>query len=327
MKRYFIFSVILFTVFNFPASGFAQNESEPEQEEKTIVIPPLFQYPVVPDGMDWVEGSEWLAEHFWDDFDFKQASVGQQPLNHAFATWTFPLRYAKKESAMRDVEALIKKLDKNPTLLLQFTRAAEYSIYSPTSAQTWIDEIYLPFLTAVAKNKKVSKAVKARYAMQQKVLENTRIGNPVPAFNFTSRSMSSETFSPAGKFSIVEFGDPSCSDCQMARIALKTDDLIRELMDGGYLDIFFIIPDVEKGDTSWIEEVYDYPDSWIVGAAEGLDEILDIRVSPSLYLFDSSGNLLMKNVNLNDLRQRLDNESESLRNVRISVDDTVGVNE
>lgn len=306
MKIDFIKYIAVLAAFGCSFGSMAQETADQTNEEvKTVVLPPLFDYPVAPEDLDWTQRSEWLAEHFWDTFDFKQSAVGQQQLNHAFATWILPLRYSNATVSMNAVDQLLKKLDKNPTLLLQFTRAADYCIHAPESAQMWIDDVYLKFLDAVLRNKKVSKTMKAKYQAQQKVLLNTRVGSPLPAFEFTSRTGSKQNFVPNGKLTLVEFGDPECSDCQMMRIALNNDDEIKNYIAQGLLDICFIIPDVESGDLSWLEQIYDYPDSWTVGAAEGLDDILDIRLSPSIYLIGSDGNLLLKNTGLNAVRDTM----------------------
>lgn len=300
--------ILLLTAFMAACGTVAAQDTTGEDtaaENSQIVLPPLFQYPVAPEEMDWNERSSWLVEHFWDPFDFKQQAVGQHQLNHAFYTWTVPMHYSSSEVTYKAVEALMKKLEKNPTLLLQFTRAAEYNIYDPETAQVWVDDLYLPFLKAVAKNKKVSAALRTRYAMQEKTLDNTRLGRPLPAFAYTDRTGAKRTFCAEGVATIVEFGNPSCSDCQMARIALKGDDYIRELTQSGQLKIFFIIPDVDPDDTSWMMDVMDYPDSWTVGAAEGLDDIIDLRLSPGLFLIDPSGNIRLKNTGLDQLRREL----------------------
>lgn len=306
MKFHYIRYVLLVAVLGCSFGSYAQdNTDESVEETKTVVLPPLFQYPVAPEDLDWTQRSEWLAKNFWKDFNFKQSAVGQQQLNHAFYTWILPLRYAKAEVSMAAVDDLIKKLDKNPTLLLQFTRAAEYCIYSPESAQMWIDDIYLKFLDAVLRNKKVSKTLKAKYQAQQKVLLASRVGSPMPAFTYTSREGTKTNFAPKGKLTLVEFGDPFCYDCQMMRIALNNDDEIKNYISQGLLDIAFIIPDVDADDNSWMEETLDYPANWTVGAAEGLDDILDIRLSPSLFLVDADGTLLLKNAGLGNLRDAL----------------------
>lgn len=297
-----------------PAAAQDDLSADNVTQNQTILLPPLFDYPVAPEGLDWSESSRWLVEHFWDNFDFKQKAVGQQQLIHAYYTWCVPMQYADRQTVFEAVNRLIKKLEKNPTLLLQFTRAAEYNVYSPETAQMWIDELYIPFLDALIKNKKVSDVQKARYSVQRTTLRNSTIGRPVPAFTFKTPDGDTFKFNPPkGKMAIVEFGNPLCSDCQLARIALRNDDTVSRLVDAGVLDVYFIIPDVDEDDTSWMEQMSDYSDkSWIAGAAQGLDDILDIRLSPSLYLFDASGNLLLKNIDLDRLREGLDREMENM---------------
>lgn len=301
-------------------NGYAQDTGVPDtsEEDKTIVLPTLFDYPVAPEDLDWTARSEWLGTHFWDSFDFKKTSVGQQQLNHAFNTWIVPLSYSDANVAYKAVDDVIKKLDKNPTLLIQFTKAAEYGLYAPATAPVWMDGIFLKFLDAVEKNKKVPQTYKTRYGHERKLLNNTQVGAPATPFMYTSREGRKEKFAPRGKFSLVEFGDPECPDCQMTRISLKNNADVNRYKDAGYLDIYFFITDADENDLSWTEEVMDYPDSWIVGASEDAEDNLDIRLVPSLFLYDSEGNLVMKNVRLSDVYAKLAELIEPLMVIPVS---------
>ena len=296
-----IISLLLLLPFSLCSFYVKADEEENEVEDKTIVLPPLFEFPVASEELDWNDRSDWLVSHFWEPFDFKQSAVGQHQLNHAFSTWMVPMRYAALPTIFASVDNLIKKLEKNPTLLLQFTRAAEYAIYDPETAELWIDPVYMKFIEALKSNKKISQTYKTKYGRQLTTLENSKVGYPVAPFKFTSRSGEKLTFAPSGKITLVEFGNPECPDCQMARIAIKRDDTISNLFNEGLLDIYFIIPDIDESDLTWTQEVMDYPDNWIVGASDDVSDILDIRVSPCIYLFDSEGRLLLKNVHLNDV--------------------------
>lgn len=137
-----------------------------------LVLPPLFEYPVAPEEMPWEERSNWLVEHFWDNFDFKQKSVGQSQMIHAFRTYVVPMHLADKDVAVKSVDALIKKIQKNPGLLLQFTQAAERTIYEPQTSELMIDEVYVRFLKAVTANKKIPELRRARYKSHLNSLEH-----------------------------------------------------------------------------------------------------------------------------------------------------------
>lgn len=289
-----IFSAVFATA---PSILIAQNSSDNEesQEQNVIVIQPLFEYPSAPEDLDWISRSNWLMEHFWDNFDTKQSAVGQIPLNHAFKTWCVPLRFADKDIAFESLSKLLKRLEKNPTLLLQFTKAAEYNIYNPSTAEIWADDFYIPIIEALIANKKVPKIQKARYTLQIERLKNCKIGSILPQFSYRDLTGQPRTFDTGRKYMILEFGDPDCIDCQMTRISIKQNDLIKRLVDEDVLGIGFLIPDSDPEDTDWMESLSGYPENWIVGAASELDDIFDLRLTPSLYFLSPQGIIMLKN--------------------------------
>lgn len=123
--------------------------------QEIIEIDPLFQYPSAPEELSSIQDkSNYLVNHFWEPMDFKdKKAVDQNALNDAFKVYCVPMRWADKERALVSVDKLIEKISKNPTLLIQFTKAAEENLYSPR-ADVWIDEVYLRFLNAIVKTRR-----------------------------------------------------------------------------------------------------------------------------------------------------------------------------
>lgn len=264
------------------------NSSEP------IVLEALFELPVVPDEItDIMHRSNYFVEHFWDPMDFKQTAVGQHQLNHAFSEYVVGLRFCDRTVAMKSVEKLISKLNKNTTLLYQFTRAAEDNLYSET-AEIWIDEIYLKFIEAVVKNKKIKKERKIRYITQYESLKNSIIGSKAQKFEFIDRSGTKTMFSAEAKPTIIIFGSPDCIDCMMTKVRLNSDEKIIQLAKDNEIKIYFIIPD--GGDDNWKNMVADYPHYWTVGVSDSVSDIYDIRLSPTIYLLNSERKIELKNV-------------------------------
>lgn len=272
-------------------------DTESANEETVLVLPPLFDYATAPEEIEsWADRSNWLVEHFWDNFDFKQKVVGQTQLNHAFKTYIVPMRFADAEVTMKSIKKLIGQLNKNSTLLIQFTKAAERNIYNPATSDMLIDEVYLEFLKALCNNKKVGDLHKARYLHQVKPLENTIIGRQMPKFGFEDHTGVNTEFSPEAITTIIEFGDPDCSECRITRLRLETDTYLQSLAKDGKLRILFISPEVAPEDmSSWRESVKDYPHYWTVGASEDLAEELDLRTTPCIYLIDAQRNIVSKN--------------------------------
>lgn len=292
MKRVFIILSIFLAVF--PAftsvnSCFAQ---------ETIVIEPLFEYPVAPEELtSLTDKSNYLVEHFWDSFDFNtKNTVDQNALNDAFRVYIIPLRWADANLAITQVDKLINTLSKNPTLLFQFTKAAEENLYGPR-AEVWVDDIYLKFTDALLKNKKISSTRKQKYEKQTLALRNSRPGTKASEFKFYDADGNEKEYFAMSTPTIFIFGDPSDTDWRLARLKMETNTALNQALDKGQINILFISP-VEIEDAKI--EFSNYPSKWITGIAPSVGEIYDIRAIPSIYLIGKDGTIILKNSSLID---------------------------
>jgi len=202
---------------------------------------------------------------------------------------------------------LLKKLEKNPVLLYQFVKAAENNMYSGNS-EVWIDDVYMKFLKAITSNKKISNLKKARYNMQKSQLENSMVGNKLAAFEYTNLNGDKIKFQPTAPLTLIEFGSPSCDDCRMAKLKMDVNEEFGQLVKDGKVEVCFIVPDAESED-DWQTELAGYPATWTVGAGEGLDEIFDMRSTPTLYLLDNTGTILKKHLSIAEMMDIIISES------------------
>lgn len=290
MKHFFTLSILLLLA-GIPAPIQAQNQ----QLAQTIIeIEPLFQYPTAPEELEGIQAkSAWLMQHFWDSFDFKNKNtVDQTALNHAFKIYSVPMRWAPKDEVIASNMRLLKVLEKNPTLLLQFTKAAEENLYGPR-AEAWIDEVYLLYLQAITSNKKIADIRKTKYVDQLKTLKASAIGSTAPRFTFTDMYGNEGQYFPMSTFTIIEFGDPDCDDCRMSRLKMEASAPLSNLVSQGKVNILFIVPDA---DDSWTTAVSDYPRQWTVAASEDAGDVYDLRNIPSFYVIDTDGKILLKNI-------------------------------
>ncbi len=273
----------------------AQAQSEAYSED-VIVIDPLFEYVVAPEDMKSLqERSDYLMEHFWDPMDLsKQEAVDQTALNAAFKVYTTPMQWASREITHKSVDKLLKQLKKNPVLLYQFTRAAEENLYGPR-ARAWVDEIYVKFLESLEKNKKISESRKTRFRSQLSRIKNSMIGERAPEFKFIKADGSEGLYFPMSTFTIIEIGDPDCMECTMARLKMESNVALDKLVAKGKVNILFMIPTDEE---DWKNQTSDYPSRWTIGAAPDIDEVLDIRSTPSFYTVGSDGKIISKNISV-----------------------------
>lgn len=272
------------------------------------VVNALFVYPVAPDELSGLqEKSDWLVEHFWDPFQTKKVKVvDQAALNHAFQVWATTMQFADPAKTLASVDRLIESLKKNPALTLQMTKAAEENLYGP-AADFWIDDVYIRFLEGLMKQKKLKDIHKARYARQLQLLKASAPGEIAPSFSFTKPDGSAGEYFPSGNYTIIEFGDPFCSDCAMAKLRMDTDIALGDLVRAGKVNICFFSPDP---DNEWQQRLKDYPSAWTVGKADGVDEIYDIRLTPTFYIIGPDRKIKYKNITVNDAIRIVKNEAK-----------------
>lgn len=284
-----IVSAVLFIAVPFAVSA---------QNQETIEIEPLFEYPMAPEDIPTLQGkSNYLMDHFWDKMNFKvKGALDQNAVNDAIKVFVTPLRWADKDKADMAINKLIDKISKNPTLLLQFTKAAEEAIYSPR-ADVWIDEVYIKFLQALVKNKKVPESRRLRYSEQLKTLENTLIGNLAPEFTFTAPGGEKKTYMPMSTPTLIIFGNPKSADWRLARLRMETNVTLRQAIEKGKANILYIVPFVSD---SWEVDTNGYSNSWTVGNAPEISTIYDNRIIPSIYVIGKDGKIVNKNVTLDE---------------------------
>ncbi|MBD5200482.1 MAG: DUF5106 domain-containing protein [Bacteroidales bacterium] len=284
MKRIILTAATLLALLSPSASTVAQER---------IVIAPLFEYPTAPEEMASLEDrSNFLMENFWSPLDVKATTISQHALDDAFSVYVSAMQFADRDVVFKSIENLLKRLKKNPALLTQMTKAAEDNLYG-SRADILSDEVYIPFLKAAVSNKKIPALRKARWKSQLAQLERSAAGSTLPSFKIEERKGGNGFFIPRHKMTIIEFGDPSCEDCRFSRLTLETNVPLRTLVDSEKVGIAFIVVSPEEG---WKDEVADYPSRWLVASSEGIDDLLDVRNSPTFYVLDSEGKIVAKNV-------------------------------
>lgn len=265
-----------------------------------IYIDPLFEYPSAPDDIDDLQTrSDYLMDHFWSNMDFsRKEAVNQTALNHAFQIYSSAIFYASRESALKSIDELTKKLKGNPTLMIQFVKAAEDCLYGKR-AEVWSDEAYIPFLKAIIAEKTLPKSRKERYEYQFKLLGDNAIGNKFPSFRMTLRNGHHYDIKPSAPLSLIEIGNPECDDCRFAKMKLTMASDLEEMVENKQLDIFFIVADaVPEEQQEILESFSDYPENWKCGIVYGADDLLDLRRTPSFYILGKKGEIIAKNLDV-----------------------------
>lgn len=270
------------------------------QAQTNTVSGRLFSYPEPPEELVTLQDrTSYLVTHFWDKCNLQSAILNREAFKGAFMDYVSFMPYAKATDVYESIARLISAYEKSPEHLLTLAEIAEDAVYNG-EAEFMSDEIFLPFAKAVVENKKISKAKKARLAHEAKILEQTQVGMVAPELKITLRDGSTSQLSDTrGAHVLLFVNDPDCDDCRTTRIRLSADHNINQLLDDGLLRIVSIYPDTYTEE--WVQSVANYNPRWIVGAAPDIDDIYDLRTTPTLYYLNPEGVILSKTLEPNNL--------------------------
>ena len=260
-----------------------------------------FQYPLIPDSINIFQSRcDYLARHFWDFCDMKKAFSAKSRMAEEFKVYISILKNATPDSAIASVVRFNKQLEKQPADQLFMAECAENLLYGDT-AEVWIDELYLPFAHAVASNKRIDKASKARFAHQEKILKNSLVRFPAPSIPYTTREGASGNLdNDSAQVVVVFFNDPDCENCNMARIRLDADISMTELIQEGKAKVVSI--SLTDPTPEWKEAVSSYPSTWVVAASPDADMNIDLRAgTPEFYILDRKHNIHFKHLGINQV--------------------------
>lgn len=289
----------------------------------------LFQLPIVPENITTLQDrSDYLVEHYWDFCDLGKAFSQRDKMAAAFDVYLSLMPYASAEKVFDSVDKFMDKIKKGPDVLF-IADLAEQKLYGD-SAEYASDELYLKFLDKVVANKKVDKNFKLRYRHQQRVLSQSQIGMAAPEFAYIDIDGHKGRFvNDSTKIgTMLFFNDPDCTSCSMARLRLDADVQATRLTSEGYLDIYSVYPG--EPDDQWKSMAAEYPASWHNVASPTVDEIYDLRHSPSFYLINPDGKILFKTDNVDlilDIMGRLGAGVRYNRNKSQNSANTVSTNE
>lgn len=288
MKRFFsyIFAITL------PFICFSVGHASASSDE--------FPMPSIPEKFDSpVDRADYIVTHFWDRVKLNTAIKNRDGFNDAFSKYVMQMPMASAAAAQNSVSALIKAFEKDPKGMLMLAETAERYLYSPESIIV-SDELYLPFAQAVVKAKKLSSAEKARFARQVDILAGTKVGGEICDFSFVTTDGKNHKLSDyKGKYIVVFVNDPDCDECRLARVRLSTETAINSFIDKGQLVFISIYPDEPTDE--WRKQVSSYNKRWVVASSENVDDVLDLRSTPSIYYINPKMKILSKTIAVDQL--------------------------
>jgi hypothetical protein len=250
--------------------------------------------PDVPDSLQSVEErAAYVVAHYWDAMDFtdRALSLDTAFIEQNFANFAAILPMSPPDEADRAVAALVSRAGADPKAFSLIASTAEKYLDDPNSPMR-DEETYIHFLRHISEAPFLSDVERIRPRHRLADALKNRPGSQAADFGFVDRSGSSTTLMrelAPNPLNLLIFYDPDCSQCKEIMGRLSALALPQE--------VGIIAVDVEDDHDAWQRTKDSLPARWQVGFATTpvLDDGLYVlAASPTLYLLDSTGKVILK---------------------------------
>lgn len=290
MKKY-----ILITVFALILSSLsiAAQENVQGQYEAPKT---LFPYPQAPDTIrSFQDRANYVVIRFWDNFDVSKPIQDETAFEQAFIDYLDFFPHAHKTVVMNSVKNFMNKAQSNKANFMLIGRLAEKNLYSPQAVFA-SDEAYMLFVEVIVNSSTLKKKEKEYYKKQYNKINQNSIGAACPELSVTGLDGDKHRLVEllGDKTTLVLFNDDETGDSMMARLRLSTNVAINNMISAGELKIVCIVP--KKYSRELADNVKSWANNWTIVATEAATDVFDIRVSPSIFIFNKEKKIEAKNV-------------------------------
>lgn len=285
-------TAIIFALFSLlSCASKGKNNAEPEKFEiKRPDVPAM----IASDR----ERAEYIAQHFWDRFDFSDttALVHNDVLEQAFADYIGILHVIPTEEAAKSLKSMLGKASSVPAMFNKFSYLSEHYLYDPNSPMH-SEELYIPVLEFILASDKIDEVDKLRPRSHLEMALKNRVGGKAADIAVKLADGSEKTlYGTRARYVILYINNPDCAACAQITAQLIDSPTISYLFTNGDLQIFSVYPDEDI--TAWRAHAASMPKGWINGYDYSLEmrdkETYDLKAIPSLYLLDMEKNIIIK---------------------------------
>ncbi|MCC8186353.1 MAG: DUF5106 domain-containing protein [Bacteroides sp.] len=281
----------------------------PEQTPQDTAVS-AFTLPEIPEMLDSPEmRADFLAFHYWDNFDFNDIRYTQHPeiSEQAFVDYIDLLGHVPLPAAQESIKQFMTKTSTGKEMLTYFTDLAETYLHDPNSPMR-NEEFYIPVLECMIDSPLLSDTEKIRPTASLELAQKNRVSTTALDFTYTLASGATGTLhSIPSEFVIIYINNPGCHSCEETTRDMKNSLVLNSLQSKNKLKILAIYPDEELDE--WKNHVGDFPAEWINGYDKTLTmrdkNLYDLKAIPSLYLLDKDKKVILKDADLHQINQYL----------------------
>ncbi|RIJ46322.1 DUF5106 domain-containing protein [Maribellus luteus] len=254
----------------------------------------------------------YLATHYWDNFNFQDTVFLTQPavLNKAMASYLQVLAMASQKISDASWYNFVEKTQASQPMFSYFAIVLKDYLYHPDSPFR-NDDYYLAVLNALIASPKATRAEKERAKREKQSLLKNTIGTKVTDVVYTLASgKTGRIYDSHTPYTLLLFYNPGCHACEETLAFLKQSQVINSALSEKELTLIAIYPDEDV--SAWRKYCDDIPATWINGYDKNTriwkEELFDLRAIPSLYLLDADKMVLLKDAPASVIESYLNNQ-------------------
>ena len=271
--------------------GSQQKATKAKQAKKSY----RFSHVIPPAHLVQTEVGPWMAEHYWDRFDFADTLFCQR------ADSTEMMRvYAEYVASFvgpyngEPIKKLMAKASSSRAMLDYFVTMSEKLFHDPNSPLR-SDELYIPVLEAQIAAPFYDQYEKMVPEFDLALATQNRIMHKANDFSLTTASgRAVSLYSVKADFILIYINNPGCPMCRDIQQQIVGSQIISQLLAAGHLKVVALYPDQDI--TLW--KAHPLPAEWINGYDKGCvvekNRLYDLRAIPALYLLDADKRVLVK---------------------------------
>lgn len=263
-----------------------------------------YNHPPIPATLNGpIEQMGWLAEHYWDNFEFAD-TTRVESWSRYFEQALVNAVYGLQQSRVRDRDGarlmgtIFRKAAVNKDAFLRAADITERYLDDPNSPIR-NETYYIGALEGMLESGVLDQYERVRPQEQLRMARKNRPGSVAANFRYTLADGSTGTLHKfRAPYTLLFINNPGCPACRETMDKIVGSQFLTEQIAQGKLRVLGIYPDADL--TLWREYAVNFPDSWVnsYDAATKIkdDELYDLRAIPTMYLLDQNKLVLLKDV-------------------------------
>lgn len=288
-------------------------EQPATSEETAVPIFPELKLPSIPENIKVPQQrAAYLLLHFWDNMDWnnKDLVANDNFMEQNLSTYFDLFRHVSPDDISPAVVRMIEQASVSPEAIEKIGAIADLYLYD-TQSPIMNENYYRIIVERLLDSNKISEY---RATILQAALDDmskNAEGTEATSFPFTLRNGAttdlSKEINRSGR-TILLFYDPDCDDCAMVESLMQSNAKINTSIADGSLKVVAVCPYLVDTD-SWATHASTLPATWTVGYSpdgevDG-EGIYVLRATPTIFLLDSDGKVLAKDIRYEILREML----------------------